>query len=134
MVYVREAHPTDGWSMESNDRVGVSLAQPRTYDERAAVARTCGRRLGLGFPMLVDTIDDAVGARYSGMPSRLYLIDQDGKVAYKSGRGPFGFKPAELEHSLVLLLQQGGTSATPAGPDAPRTRSAGAGARSGSER
>ena len=23
MVYVREAHPTDGWQMESNDRVGV---------------------------------------------------------------------------------------------------------------
>ena len=38
------------------------------------------------------------------MPSRLYLIDRDGKVAYKSGRGPFGFKPAELEQSLVLLL------------------------------
>jgi hypothetical protein len=39
------------------------------------------------------------------MPSRLYLIDHRGRVAYKSGRGPFGFKPAELEHSLVLLLQ-----------------------------
>jgi thiol-disulfide isomerase/thioredoxin len=106
MVYVREAHPTDGWHMESNDRVGVSLAQPQTYEERASVAQTCGTRLGLGFPMLVDAIDDAVGARYSGMPSRFYLIDGKGKVAYKSGRGPFGFKPAELEHSLLLLLQQ----------------------------
>ncbi len=112
-VYVREAHPTDGWSMESNDRVGVSLAQPRTYDERVAVAQTCGTRLGLGFPMLVDTMDDTVGARYSGMPSRLYLIDHEGKVAYKSGRGPFGFKPAELEHSLILLLQEEATSTTP---------------------
>ena len=55
--------------------------------------------------MLVDTIGDTVGARYSGMPSRLYLIDHRGRVAYKSGRGPFGFKPAELEHSLILLLQ-----------------------------
>jgi hypothetical protein len=106
MVYVREAHPTDGWQMDSNERVGVSLAQPTTYEERVAVARTCGARLGLGFPMLVDTIDDAVGARYSGMPSRLYLLDREGKVAFKSGRGPFGFKPAELEHSLLLLLQQ----------------------------
>ncbi len=106
MIYVREAHPTDGWSMASNDRVGVSLSQPRTYDERVAAAQTCGKSLGLGFPMLVDTIDDAVGAQYSGMPSRLYLIDHERKVAYKSGRGPFGFKPAELEHSLVLLLQE----------------------------
>ena len=65
--------------------------------------------LGLGFPMLVDTIDDAVGARYSGMPGRFYLIDRSGKVAFKNGRGPFGFKPAELEQSLILLSQQEGT-------------------------
>ncbi len=106
MVYVREAHPTDGWSMESNDRVGVALRQPRSYGERVEVAQACSRALRFGFPMLVDSIDDAVGARYSGMPARLYLIDPQGKVAFKSGRGPFGFKPAELEQSLVLLLNQ----------------------------
>jgi thiol-disulfide isomerase/thioredoxin len=108
MVYVREAHPTDGWRMESNDRLGVSTSQPNTYGERAEVAQKCGRLLGLGFPMLVDTIDDAVGARYSGMPGRFYLIDKTGKIAFKNGRGPYGFKPAELEHSLILLLQQEG--------------------------
>jgi len=106
MVYVREAHPTDGWRMESNDRVGVSTSQPRTDQERAEVAQACGRLLGLGFPMLVDKVDDLVGAEYSGMPGRFYLIDRDGKVAFKNGRGPFGFKPAELEHALVLMLQQ----------------------------
>jgi thiol-disulfide isomerase/thioredoxin len=121
MVYVREAHPTDGWRMESNDRVDVATPQPRTYGERVEVARMCARSLGLGFPMLVDTIDDAVGAQYSGMPGRLYLIDGEGKVAFKSGRGPFFFKPAELEQSLILLLQeQGGkgiqtSAATPSG-------------------
>ena len=106
MVYVREAHPTDGWKMESNEQVEVSLAQPRTYEERVKVSQACACGLNLGFPMLVDTIDDAVGAHYSGMPSRLYLIDCQGKVAYKSGRGPFGFKPAELEQSLILLLHE----------------------------
>ncbi len=105
MVYVREAHPTDGWRMESNDHVGVTTAQPGTYAERVAVAQRCGKLLGLGFPLLVDTIDDAVGARYSGMPGRFYLIDRNGKVAFKNGRGPFGFKPDELEQSLVLILQ-----------------------------
>jgi thiol-disulfide isomerase/thioredoxin len=104
MVYVREAHPKDGWSMESNDRVGVALPQPTTYNERADVAQQCGRLLDLSFPMLVDTMDDAVGARYSGMPGRLYLIDPERKVAYKSGRGPFGFKTAELEQALLIHL------------------------------
>ncbi len=105
MVYVREAHPTDGWRMASNDRVGVATAQPSTYAERAAVAQRCGKLLGLGFPLLVDTIDDAVGGRYSGMPGRFYIIDREGKIAFKNGRGPYGFKPDELETSLVLMLQ-----------------------------
>jgi Ca2+-binding EF-hand superfamily protein/thiol-disulfide isomerase/thioredoxin len=105
MVYVREAHPIDGWQLESNNRVGVALRQPRSYDERVKVAQTCSSSLGLGMPMLVDTIGDQVGACYSAMPSRLYLIDQRGRVAFKNGRGPFGFKPAELEHALLLLLQ-----------------------------
>jgi Iodothyronine deiodinase/EF hand len=110
MVYVREAHPTDGWRTSDNDRpgvVGVAAHQPRTYEERAGVARSCGRMMGLAFPMLVDTIDDRAGNLYSGMPGRLYVIDREGKVAFKSGRGPYLFKPAELEQSLILLLREG---------------------------
>lgn len=106
MVYVREAHPSDGWAMESNDRVGVTLAQPTDYEARVKSAELCTSRLKLGLPVLVDTIDDAVGARYSGMPGRFYVLDGKGRVAYKSGRGPFGFKPAELEQSLIFLLQE----------------------------
>jgi hypothetical protein len=106
MVYVREAHPSDGWAMESNDRVGVTLAQPTDYEARVKSAELCTSRLKLGLPVLVDTIDDAVGARYSGMPGRFYVLDGKGRIVYKSGRGPFGFKPAELEQSLILLLQE----------------------------
>jgi hypothetical protein len=107
MIYVREAHPTDGWHMESNARVQVALAQPTTYSGRAEVAQTCRRLLDFEMPFLVDTIEDTVGTRYSGMPSRLYVLDPEGRVAYKSGRGPFGFKPGEMEQSLLLLLAAG---------------------------
>lgn len=106
MVYVREAHPTDGWETRSSRRYGIQLAQPRTYAERRSVAQTCADRLGLGFPLLVDDLNDRVGARYSGMPSRLYVIDPTGTVAYQSGRGPFGFKPRELEQTLLLVLSE----------------------------
>jgi hypothetical protein len=104
MIYVREAHPTDGWHMGSNDRVQITLAQPTDDAQRFAVARTCQRLLDFEMPFLVDSIDDHVGATYSGMPSRLYVLDEEGRVAYKSGRGPFGFKPSEMEQSLLLLL------------------------------
>ena len=104
LIYVREAHPSDGWWMLSNQRVDIDLPQPRTNEERVTAAQTCRRRLDLDLPFLVDTVDDAVGARYSGMPNRLYLIDREGKIAFKNGRGPFGFKPRELEQALIMLL------------------------------
>jgi alkylhydroperoxidase family enzyme len=105
-VYVREAHPTDGWRMSFNDRSGVSLPQPRNKSERTKVASECSTALKMTMPLLVDDVDDKVGNLYSGMPSRLYLIDTDGKVAYKSGRGPFGFKPAELEQAILIHLAE----------------------------
>jgi hypothetical protein len=106
LIYVREAHPSDGWWMLSNQRVGVDLPQPTTDPERQAVAQTCRNHLDLDIPFLVDSIDDSVGATYSGMPNRLYLIDRNGNVAFKCGRGPFGFHPRQLEQALVLLLNE----------------------------
>ena len=103
-VYVREAHPTDGWRMESNERVGVQAAQPKTYEERVSVAAQCHQLLKPSMPLLVDEINDPTGNAYSGMPARLYVIDRSGKVAYKGGRGPFGFKAGEMEQALVMAL------------------------------
>ena len=103
-VYVREAHPTDGWKMDSNAKVGVSVPQPKTYEQRTAVANQCHALLKPSIPLLVDEIDDSTGNAYSGMPARLYVIDRAGRVAYKSGRGPFGFKTGEMEQALVMTL------------------------------
>jgi thiol-disulfide isomerase/thioredoxin len=118
-VYVREAHPTDGWRMGSNDEAGVTFAQPRDYAERATMANRCGTKLKMNMPVLVDEMDDRVGHAYSGMPARLYVIDKAGKVAYKSGRGPFGFKPDEMEQALVMLLldQHKAASSSTSKPD-----------------
>jgi hypothetical protein len=103
-IYVREAHPTDGWRVASNDEAGVAFAQPRTRQERTNVARVCCATLRMTIPLLVDEIDDRVGHAYSGMPDRLYLIGRDGRVVYKGGRGPFGFNAFEMEQSLILHL------------------------------
>jgi Iodothyronine deiodinase len=103
-VYVREAHPTDGWKMESNARVGVAVKQPTTFAERTAIAGQFCQRLKASMPVVVDEIDDPVGHAYSGMPGRMYIIDSEGKVAYKSGRGPYGFRVGELEQALVMAL------------------------------
>ena len=103
-VYVREAHPIDGWRLPSNDRAGIALQQPQGWTERTAAAAQCCTALKMTIPLVTDELDNRVGHAYSGLPTRLYLIDSEGRVAYKSGRGPFGLKPGELEQSLVMLL------------------------------
>ena len=105
-VYIKEAHPSDGWKSKSNERVGITLTQPTSFEERVKAASQCCGALELTIPMVVDGMDNRVGEAYSGFPDRLYLIDRNGKVALKSGRGPFGFIPAELEQSLILLLME----------------------------
>jgi hypothetical protein len=99
-VYIREAHPEDGWVMHDNRRSGIAISDPRTMEERLAVARTCGVRLRLELPMVVDAVDNAVASTYGGWPDRLYLIDREGRIAYQSDEGPFGFKPDELEGAI----------------------------------
>lgn len=94
--------------MSANDSVGVTVEQPKTQEARNLVASHCCKALDLAMPLLVDTIDDSVNRAYSGFPDRLYLIDREGKVAYKGGRGPYGYKPRELEQNLLMLLLDDG--------------------------
>ena len=110
LVYVREAHPTDGWRMEDNDEVGIAVDQPTDYTGRVALADRCGVSLKPSMPVLVDTMTDQVGHLYSGMPSRLYVIDPAGRITYKAGRGPYGLRPGELEQALILTLQASATA------------------------
>jgi len=103
-VYIEEAHPSDIWQMRSNIREGVVFRNPRTDGERFDVAESCVRKLGIRFPALIDGIDNTVERLYTGWPDRLLLIDRDGRVAYKSAAGPFGFQPAQLEGALRTMV------------------------------
>jgi hypothetical protein len=107
--------------MDSNDKVGICFPQPRSFEERGSLALECSHRLEIQMPLLIDGMDDHVGHLYSGMPDRLYVIDGNGRIAYKSGRGPFGFKPGEMEQALVMtLLDQTGMKKIASGPARPR--------------
>jgi hypothetical protein len=86
--------------MESNVHDKVVLASPRNEDERASVAGTCVRKLGIEIPAVLDEFGNSTESAYTAWPDRLYLIDRNGKIAYKSKPGPFGFKAAELQAAL----------------------------------
>jgi hypothetical protein len=99
VVYIREAHPTDGWAIPQNR---FRIMDPKTLEERRKVAREFAAQLKVSIPILVDTIDDRMEKAYSGWPDRIYVIDSEGKIAQKGDPGPGGFRPAVLTASTVL--------------------------------
>lgn len=106
IVYIQEAHPVDAWQMDVNVKDGALLATTKTLDDRTKAADTCVIKLGLDLPALVDKPDDAVERAYTGWPDRLYVLDTNGKIAFKSAPGPFGFKPEDVESTLKRLLPE----------------------------
>jgi type I thyroxine 5'-deiodinase len=105
VVYIQEAHPTDLWQLPSNVRDGVLFASPTSADERSSTAMACVRNLGIKFPAVLDHIDNRTERAYTGWPDRMFVIDRNGKVVFKSAPGPFGFSTAELEKALQGLAR-----------------------------
>lgn len=106
MVYIREAHAIDSRSPMGGDGAPI-VEDPITLLERREVAKTCMAKLELeGIPALVDDLDDTVNDTYEAWPDRLFLVGKDGRIAYKGGRGPFGFDPEELADAIEKELEK----------------------------
>ncbi len=104
MVYITEAHPSDVWQMQSNIKDNVVFASPKNDEERAFIAGACVRKLGIKFPSVLDEFGNSTERAYTGWPDRIYLIDSQGRVVYKSKPGPFGFLPDELSAALTRTV------------------------------
>ena len=73
------------------------VPQTSTAAERLKNLQQCVSLLQLTMPALIDSDDNVVNRAYAAWPDRLYVVDADGKIAYKSGPGPAGFHPEEVE-------------------------------------
>jgi hypothetical protein len=115
-IYIREAHPVDGWWLGRRltksiiekffPKVSMEHYDPKTIEERRAVAGECETALQYGVRTYVDYMDDAVNKAYAAWPTRLYLIGLDGKVVYCGGLGPYDFKPVKLKAAIENYLAQ----------------------------
>lgn len=103
-VYVREAHPDDGWRVPENLEANIHFKEPTTDEERTEIAHVCQVKLDLKMPLLVDSIGNAVEEAYKGMPIRLFLVDKDGLIVYTGNVGPFGFDPDSWEAAIESLV------------------------------
>jgi type I thyroxine 5'-deiodinase len=102
-VYVREAHPTDEWQMKSNakERDDVCYAQPKTIEQRVAIANDFTQRFKYPLPFGIDEMNNAANDAYAAWPERIYIFDENGKIAYPGGIGPFQYHPEEARDWLA---------------------------------
>jgi hypothetical protein len=106
VVYIREAHTTDVWQDPDNLDDHVIFASPKDFQERSEMGKMCVVKLGIKFPAVIDSFDNATERAYTGWPDRLYVIDRDGHIAYKAEPGPFGFKPEGVARTLQKLVPE----------------------------
>lgn len=71
-VYVREPHP------------GEHYHEHRCYEDKLQYARECREQDGLETTLLIDDLDGSVHRAYGEMPNMVYVILNDGRVAYRS--------------------------------------------------
>lgn len=121
LVYIREAHPSDGWQVGANKRDRVIYKEPKTADARAVVAESCLTELKLTMPFLLDDMDNSTEQSYRGSPNRIYVIDLEGKVVMKGRRGPGGVNLPAAEAALKKLLAKPAPAAKQASPEAAST-------------
>ncbi len=104
IVYIREAHPADGWQVPNNLIEDIIYVEPTTDEERSEIASACQIDLDLHMPMLVDPIDNDIDEKYVGLPMRMFLVESDGKIAFAGDKGPFGWDDDAFEKTLKKVI------------------------------
>ena len=84
--------------------------EPTSPEERADLARRFISRFDLQFPILLDTISNEVDDLYAAMPLRLYLIDEQGIVIFRTPAGSPGFDPEAWRDVIQQHLQEAGAA------------------------
>uniref|UniRef100_A0A8C5D611 Iodothyronine deiodinase n=1 Tax=Gouania willdenowi TaxID=441366 RepID=A0A8C5D611_GOUWI len=77
VVYIAEAHSTDGWAFTNN----VAIKLHKNLEERISAAKILLKEDPL-CPIVVDDMTNITSTKYGAMPERLYVL-QAGKVVFK---------------------------------------------------
>ncbi len=103
-VYIREAHPSNGWQVPENLEENILYEAPTTDAARTEIAAACRVAMDIQMPMLIDWIGNDVEEKYVSTPIRLFVVDPDGRIAYTGDAGPFGFDPDSWEEAIKAQI------------------------------
>lgn len=101
LVYIDEAHPSDGWEAPPMGPCPVAVRKHQSLEERLGAAR---QLLEL-FPLppqchlVADGMDNNANVAYGVSNERVCIVQQR-KVAYLGGKGPFFYNLKEVRQWL----------------------------------
>lgn len=91
IVYIEEAHPTDGWFFRNN----VDIQKHNSLEDRVAAAKRLGELKPCDCDIVADNMEDGANKQYGGLYERLYIV-LNRVVLYEGMPGPIGYNVEEV--------------------------------------
>ena len=95
IVYISEAHPSDGWKFQNN----FDINKHNGIQDRIKAVETL-LKFKPNCPVVADEISNVLTYKYGAMSERLYVV-LNGRVVYLGERGPHGYHVEEVEEWLT---------------------------------
>jgi len=105
-IYLREAHAVDGWADPASVNTGsLSLVvEPKTDQLRMNVSQRFCQKFVLPFPVVVDRVNDTAAVAYAAWPSRLFVVEKNGRVSFSGGVGPWEYRPLDATPPFFVII------------------------------
>lgn len=102
VVYSKEPHAGETSHFKK-------YAQHTTYEHKKQYAQEMVAEFGMKVPVLIDDLDESVVHAFGRMPNMTFIVDKEGRIAYKSD----WMEAARVEELLdELLAEQKAATAT----------------------
>uniref|UniRef100_A0A3P9JPS2 Iodothyronine deiodinase n=1 Tax=Oryzias latipes TaxID=8090 RepID=A0A3P9JPS2_ORYLA len=106
LVYIDEAHPSDGWVAPQMGPCSFSFRKHQNLEERMGAARQLTEHFSLPpqCQLVADCMDNNANVAYGVSNERVCIVHQR-KIVYLGGKGPFFYNLKEVRQWLEQLRQ-----------------------------
>lgn len=101
LVYIDEAHPSDGWAVPGDSSLFFEVKKHRNQEDRCAAAQQLLERFSLPpqCRVVADRMDNNANVAYGVAFERVCIVQRQ-KIAYLGGKGPFFYNLQEVRRWL----------------------------------
>ncbi|ELW49882.1 Type II iodothyronine deiodinase [Tupaia chinensis] len=101
LVYIDEAHPSDGWAVPGDSSLSFEVKKHRNQEDRCAAAHQLLERFSLPpqCRVVADRMDNNANVAYGVAFERVCIVQRQ-KIAYLGGKGPFYYNLQEVRRWL----------------------------------